>query len=44
MAQVSEFIILEWVILNTILIIVSAVFISKCYKEKRNREIDASVA
>jgi len=37
MVEVSEPIVIEWIILNSILIIVSAVLVFRCYKERRRR-------
>ena len=37
MVQISEPIVIEWIILNSILVIVSAVLGFRCYKERRRR-------
>ena len=37
MVSISEPIVIEWIVLNSILIVVSGVLIFKCYKERRRR-------
>ena len=37
MVSISEPIVIEWIVLNSILIIVSAVLMFKCYKERLRR-------
>jgi len=43
MAEVDNFIIFEWLFLNSILIVVSAILLSKCYKERRSNFTDGSL-
>jgi hypothetical protein len=37
MVSISEPIVIEWIVLNSVLIVVSAVLVFKCYKERRRR-------
>lgn len=37
MDDVSNFIIIEWVILNSVLVIITALLLTRCYKERRNK-------
>lgn len=41
--EINKYILLEWIVLNAIIIVVLAVFISICYRERRARGDDSSI-